>query len=459
VSEPGGRRARIWLAAVLGVGAALRLGWVAFATRVPEGRHDPARYLLHALDLSEGRGYEIPQDGTPTAYYPVGYPFALSLVFRGVGVFHAPEHAPTRKLMAAAWRDRLAVHGDSLVHLVWAGTLFNAALGIASVALVFWIARRLAGTGAAALAAALTAAFPNLVFHTGVLMTETLFVFLLLASLALLLAAPWRDGEPRPLRLLTFGLGVGAAALVRPPVLVLLPALPLALLAGRLGWRRATGATLLAGLGAALVVAPWSVRNLLVMGAPIAISTNVGDNLCVGHYPGAPGHFVITPVCRGSRPYGKPVVNPQWEVERSAELRRKALRFAWQNRADEPALLLRKLYFTLWHDHNGLAASESHGKDPFLGDRLRRGLAVAADGYYYGVLALALPGLLWMVRRPWEPRRILLVLAVLGLVGAPLPFFGNPRFHVPILPLLCIAAGLTISALAQAWRGRASRTG
>jgi 4-amino-4-deoxy-L-arabinose transferase-like glycosyltransferase len=441
---------------VLAFGAALRLLWVAFATRIPEGRHDPVRYLLHAIDLSEGRGYEVPQDGTPTAYYPVGYPLALGLVFRVVGLFRAPDHAPTPRLIADAWRDRLGDHAETLGYLVWTGTLFNAALGVASIALVFFIARRLAGTRPAALAAALTAGFPNLVFHTGVLLTETLFIFLLLAALCVLIAIPWRAGEPRAARLLGFGALVGAAALVRPLVLVLLPVLPLAVLAGRLGWRRAATATALAALGALLLIAPWSLRNARVMGAPIAISTNLGDNLCVGHYPGAPGHFVITPVCRGSMTYGKPTVNPEWEVQRSAELRRKALQFIARRPADEPRLLARKLYFLLRQDHNGITAVESHGRDRFIGETLRVALQTIADWYYYAVLALGIPGLLVMSRRPWEPRRILLVLAVLALASAPLLFFGSPRFHVPFLPLLSIAAAIAVSGLVAIGRARRS---
>jgi 4-amino-4-deoxy-L-arabinose transferase-like glycosyltransferase len=455
----GGGRARGLLVALLGLAALLRLGWVAFATGIPEGVHDPTRYLLHALDLAEGRGYVQPQDGRPTAYYPVGYPLALSLLFRGVGWLHVSEHAPTSQLYAAARRGRLADHAEALAPLVGSAALFNVALGIVSVGLVFCLARRLAGARAAAIAAALTACFPNLVFHSGLLMTETLFTALLLAALALLLAVPWRDGEPRRARLLGFGGLVGAAALVRPLILVLLAALPAALLIGRLGWRRAAGATLLAGAGALLLIAPWSLRNLVVMRAPVLISTNLGDNLCVGHYPGAPGHFVIAPACQAERSYARPFVNPDWEVRRSAELTRKALGFAWQRRADEPALLLRKLYYLLWRDHDGLEVAECHGRCAFLAPSARVALSATADLYYYGVLALSLPGLFLLCRGPREPRRALLLLAIVALLAAPLPFFGHPRFHVPLLPLLGIAAGVACSAAAGALRRRSPPVG
>ena len=55
-------------------------------------------------------------------------------------------------------------------------------------------ARRIAGPVAGIVAACIYALYPNLVFHTGVLMSETLYIFLFLAFLAVLLWRPWPDG-------------------------------------------------------------------------------------------------------------------------------------------------------------------------------------------------------------------------------------------------------------------------
>ena len=55
-------------------------------------------------------------------------------------------------------------------------------------------ARRLAGPVAGIVAAFVYALYPNLVFHTGVLLCETLYIFLFLAFLAVLLWRPWPDG-------------------------------------------------------------------------------------------------------------------------------------------------------------------------------------------------------------------------------------------------------------------------
>lgn len=446
------------LLALLLLAALLRGLWIGFATGVPDGNHDPTRYLLHAIDLAEGRGYVLPWDGRPTAYYPVGYPLALSAALRVAQLLHATPHAPTARLFRDARRVRLAAHEAQLAPFAWAGSLLNLVLGVASVGLVFALARSLLGLRAAALAGLLTAVSPSLILHTSVLLSETLFAFLLLAALWLLLAQPFGDAGPRVARLLGFGALLGAATLVRPVALALLAAPPLALWWGGSGVRRALAATALAALAAALVVAPWSLRNGRVMRAPVLVSTNLGDNLCVGHYPGAPGHFVFTPFCASDRAYGRPLANPEWELRHSARLRRKALVSAWQHLADEPALLARKLYYLMWHDRDGVDGAESFGDRPFLTAPQRAALVVLSDAWYYPVLALALPGL-GLLCAGRDPRRLLLVLAVASLLAAPLPFFGSPRFHVPVLPLLALAAGLALARADSAWRLRRASPG
>src|SRR5207244_155981 len=80
---------------------------------------------------------------------------------------------------------------------------------------------------------------------------------------------------------------VGLASLTRPPALLFLVALGIGAWVGGAGWRRALAQAGIALLAAAVVIVPWSIRNAVVMDAPIAISTNLGDDLCIGHNPAA----------------------------------------------------------------------------------------------------------------------------------------------------------------------------
>jgi len=449
------------LGIIVAVGAAIRAVFVLLAARIPEGVHDPVRYLLHGLDLAAGDGYRSPEDGSPTAYYPVGYPLFLSFLFRAVALFHDPSATPVPDLFAAARDGTLSAHADVVGPFVWTALVCNVLLSVGTIVLVHHIARKLGGEIAGLVAAAIVACFPNLVFHTGALLTETLFLFLSLAALAVIVDGGDRVAKATPparitpSRWIVGGALLGCAALVRPIVLALLPCVPLALLAGRIRLRNTASATALLVLACFAVLLPWSARNQVAMDAPILVSTNMGDNLCIGHHEGAPGHFVVPTPCE--TPDATSLRSgPRAEVARNADRRRQALAWAVANPEAELELLGRKLYFLLWHDHNGLTAVESYGNDRFLPDPVRAFLERTADLYFFATLALGTLGIGVLLWPPWSAPRLLLAAAIFAFATGPLLFFGHPRFHVPLSPLLAIAGALLSSKLVPArWRGRA----
>jgi len=190
--------------------------------------------------------------------------------------------------------------------LQWGLTLLN-------VWLTWRLARRLTTTGPALLAAALYAFYGPPVLYAGLLLMETVVTTaLLLAALAV-----WRAvEEPSPRRWALAGAAVAAAALGRGNVLLLLIAVPLALLwrprgggvpAPRSGarggrppveggdrpvprgaaWRPA----LALWLGAALVLAPVTLRNLIVGRDLVLLTSNGGLNLYIGQQTSYGGVF------------------------------------------------------------------------------------------------------------------------------------------------------------------------
>ena len=70
------QRPQVILAIVVLAGL-LRVGWVFYACTVPYS--DFGRYDRLAPGLAEARGY-VDQAGDPSAFYPGGWPFFLSLV-------------------------------------------------------------------------------------------------------------------------------------------------------------------------------------------------------------------------------------------------------------------------------------------------------------------------------------------------------------------------------------------
>ena len=166
----------------------------------------------------------------------------------------------------------------------------NVVLSVATIALVFVLARRLAGTRAGLVAAAIWALWPNLVFHSAVVLTETLFLFLFVLLLIVVLGDPEAARAPGRARLITVGVLFGLVMLTRPVFIVAAPAF--AVLWWRSGLRVLVGRLALVGLAALVVMVPWAVRSTRAMDEPVALSLNLGDNLCLGHNPGATGGFV-----------------------------------------------------------------------------------------------------------------------------------------------------------------------
>ena len=71
-------RERLVLGGILAVALVLRVAWCFHAARLPAGGlHDPNFYYLYGQQLANGLGYRL-LDGSPTAYYPPGYPMALA---------------------------------------------------------------------------------------------------------------------------------------------------------------------------------------------------------------------------------------------------------------------------------------------------------------------------------------------------------------------------------------------
>jgi 4-amino-4-deoxy-L-arabinose transferase-like glycosyltransferase len=324
---------------------------------------------------------------------------------------------------------------------------FQIFLGVATVLLAFYVGRRLFGVTAGLLAAAWLALFPNLIFHTGTYLSETQFNFLIMAAMAVLVGSTWPKGELTTGRLLAAGAILGAAALVRPIALLLLPLLIAGWLLAGARWKRAGVQIAILGLATVAVIMPWAIRNFVVMDAPIVISANLGDDLCIGHHPGATGHFELPPECfEGYDEY----VRPEFEVRRNNDGIRSSIDFALDHPWYELKLLALKARWTYDHDHDGLWAVESYGDDPFINEDLRQFLSKVADIYFFTTISIGGLGLIGILLTRTDARRVFLALATIAFGAIPLMFFGDARFHVPAMPLLVLAAAWAVVTAVEA---------
>lgn len=414
-----------------GIAAAIRVVWVLAMSREPQGLTDLTLYPLFAEGIAEGRGY-LSLGQHPTAYYPPGYPFFLG---------------------AVRWLLDVVGLGE---HLVLVAGLLQALLGGVAVAAVAVAAGRLGGVRLAWVAGALLALWPNLVVHSSLMLSETLFIAVFCVTLAALFHVGDGDRWWSP-ALVVAAVGLGACTLIRPQSTFLaLPAVAVAWSLASWGWRRWCLRTAALVVGVVVVVAPWTIRNAVVMDGLVLVSTNTGDNLCIGFNPDTTGGFMAAPYCETGEFY---VQGIEQELRRDGEARALAIDWATANLGDLPGLSLEKLRITYANDRDGLRALESFDEDRFLSDGTRRLIGGVADVFFFAVVALAAVGLVIAAVRGWRGRRadiapLLLVMVTLTAMMVPVLSFADTRFKVPVAPCFALLAAVAVGSVLDRVRDR-----
>jgi hypothetical protein len=247
------RLERMPLFVPVAIGLVLRLAWVLVFPSEPTS--DSAIYLSLAHKLQSGQDYEMA--GT-RAYWPIGFPLYLS-----------------------AW---MSIFGPG--RMAW--MLSNFALYLVAVFGVARVGSQLCGPAGSRFAALLVAVWPSLVAYAATPEKEMLIAALLpwVWSVVLGVLSGGRFGW----RLFLAGALLGFCILVQPS-LQLLPFALFVLFATVLRSWRALGMALMVFAGAAVVVAPWTLRNHAVLGSFVLVSTNGGDNLYRANNPLATGGY------------------------------------------------------------------------------------------------------------------------------------------------------------------------
>lgn len=255
-------------------------------------------YIPVAKNLAQDLFFSV--DGhVPTAYTAPLYPAFLAIVQRPFGFDH-----------------------------FWPIQLVQLALDAGTTVLLYRLARRLFRHPLAPPAVVLLyAAYLPAARSVASVLTETLFVFLMVLSIFLAdrgLRRRDRAAEPaNPSRWLTFGVVLGVAGLVRPVILTWLPTLWLLTLLPAFRTRANASGLLITTIAVAALTVPWIVRNDLRLGAP-HMASQAPSIL----YRGAMGDGLSTPL----PPDVERRAATAGEAEKAAFLRREALQVI----ADDP---------------------------------------------------------------------------------------------------------------------------
>ncbi|MYC12498.1 MAG: glycosyltransferase family 39 protein [Gemmatimonadetes bacterium] len=156
----------------------------------------------------------------------------------------------------------------------------QAILGTITCYFIYVLGCRMGRVLVGLIATGLFAIYPLFIFFSGVLMAETILIFL--TTISFLCCVQFWEKNTFTMAMI-FGGIVGLSALCKP---VLLPWLPLVLF---FWWQKSRlapvqkASRVLTVVGAlCLIILPWTARNHIVSGEFVPISTNLGINLLVG---------------------------------------------------------------------------------------------------------------------------------------------------------------------------------
>ena len=408
-----------WLWGALALALVLRL----VAWRVaphPELLGDEREYYSAAAILADGRGLAFVDAGL-WVRSPL-YILLLGGMFRLFG----PELLP-----------------------VW---LAQTALGLATIALVYLLARLMYERRViAGFAVWLCAAYLPFAAYAGLLLSETLFAFLLLMAFVSLTLHARRGGWAT---LVVAGVALGAASLTRGSALPFLAAVPIWALTLDDRSRRAVAsapplfwATLRGNLRAAVwrtalvlgvavaIIAPWTARNAIVYRAIIPVETTGGYNFWLG--------------AMGGRNAGQ-IEATFREIPNQGERQSVAWARGWAIVRDDPAGYVAKAAKEagdLWRLNFGaferLTRGYGLGKVPPLWLWLTFPLD---DLLYLAALPLAVLGWCQGLRR--EDRWLLGLWIGYNCATAAV-FFAISRFRLPLMPIILLLAARGLVALIE----------
>ena len=362
--------------------------------------------------------------GDQSEYHEMGILFTQGKPWWGVlpfGEAHASAYRPpVYPAWVGVWYELLGANATRVAFV-------QSLLAATTVGLSWALARRLFGSIPAVATASIVALCPAIWEWFGLLYTEALAIPLVAATLVLFL-----DRPPTPRLAAGLGALMGVGLLVRPTSVFLFAGIAAAFVLAA-GWRRG-GLLTVACVGvAALVIAPWTIRNYVVSDGFVPLS--VQDAAIAGSFNPISANDPDYPYAW--QPYPPAVVDIlDGPTLSDAEYRSQLIDLGTDYIADHPASLLEAFYW------NGLSRfwdvrRPSRALDEVEFEGRSKALTSVGLAMHYVLLPLALVGL-WRHRR----RRSLVVpVVVLGL-AASLVFTvaSGTRYRAPLEPLIITMA-------------------
>jgi len=417
-------RSTFILIAILFIAALARIGFtsVAIGWNAPL-IGDETHYHMLANNMAQGRGF-VTESGRPTAYRPPGYVALLAATYKITGP--SPATARAQQVL----------------------------LGVGVVLLVFLLARELFGELTARLAAGIVALNPLLVFISGYMLTENLYMIFILSGAWICIRCggvldTWQ-------RCAAAGVLFGVAALVRPTALPIaaVTAVTLVFLSSD-PWMTRIRRVAIFGIGVMILVLPWSIRNADRLGGWVGITSHGG----ITFYQGNNARVLDIPNYRGN--VAPLSALPDWEaiatmteLERNEYAYGQGMQFLRDNVTSIPKMMWWR-FLRLWRVKSDVGMSGIKSGWWFGGNATLGNLVSRFDaGFIYAIIVfpLFLWGLYW-TRLRWRQLTPLYTIIFVHTAVA-MVFFGSLRGRMPIEPVIAIFAAASVVAILKKFRER-----
>ncbi len=348
-------------------------------------------------------------------------------------IFSSPFDPPYHPDQSGTFRPPLtpfflaAIYAVTGVNLLW-GQMGLAVISALTCGLTYRLGAQLFDPNIGLLAGVLSCCYPLLLLFVLLPLTEGLSIFLTLALLNVLYDE--QAGRMRPIMLI--GLIFGLLLMNKAANIVVFPCLLVWTLWHVPGSYFARGMKIgLIVVTAAVLILPWTLRNLAITGTFIPINSNGGWTFYLGNNPHTEKNLIALErgTSNGWIPPQEvylPFRDLQFGDTRAYETR--SLQLGWQFIVQRPATFLnfavRKLKI-FWSPYRHIV------------DKIT----------WYPLAPLSLIGIGFSIVH-WR-KHLLIYILLISSMGIPVLFTSMPRFRAPLMPFLMIYAAF---GGAQIWR-------
>jgi len=350
---------------------------------------DAIEYNSLGVFLSQGKGY-VNASGESTAFRPPIYPLFLGAIYSVAGY-----------------------------NLLWV-RLLQAVLGAGICVFVYFIATKIFDKEIAILSGVVCCLYPALVVNVSQIMSETLFTFLLVFGIWMIIS------KDRLLNLMLSGFVFGLALLTRPFIIFFFPFLFYWLVLH--DKYKSTKKIAILIIGVLIVLSPWTIRNYTKLNAFVPFS-NIGGLALYNSYMVPQKGFGFNSLEGLNDEYFK-IDN---ETDKNKYLIKKSIEYIKENPGKVIQLTAIKVLL-FFYPFDGYWHPVSFG---------------SKYNIFWGmVLCFSVLGIVIHFDNNVD-KKLIHFLFISFLIGIML-FYGSPRFRLPIEPfLICFAAGAFIRITKQ----------